>query len=92
MQAHLLDGVGDVGPGEGQVLEHAGQAPVERCVCDWGLVVLKELRLSVGRRGAGLAIGHASSLQDVEGILALVEEETLRLALGSDALEMVKRP
>jgi hypothetical protein len=24
MQAHLLDGVGDVGPGEGQVLERAG--------------------------------------------------------------------
>lgn len=40
MQAHLLDGVGDVGPREGQVLEHAGQVPVERHVDDWGLVGL----------------------------------------------------
>jgi hypothetical protein len=28
MQAHLLDGVGDVGPGEREVLERAGEAPV----------------------------------------------------------------
>jgi hypothetical protein len=30
MQAHLLDGVGDVKPGEGEVLERAGQTPVGR--------------------------------------------------------------
>jgi hypothetical protein len=28
MQAHLLEGVGDVRPEEGEVLERAGQAPV----------------------------------------------------------------
>jgi hypothetical protein len=48
VQAHLLDGVGDVRPGEGQVLE--------------GIVILRELCLSVDRRGAGLAVGHASPL------------------------------
>jgi hypothetical protein len=62
MQAHLLDGVGDVGPGEGELLEHAGQAPVGRHVGDRGPVVLRELRLSVYRCGAGLVVGHASSL------------------------------
>jgi hypothetical protein len=30
VQAHLLDGVGDVGPGEGQILEGVDQAPVGR--------------------------------------------------------------
>ena len=36
--------------------------------------------------GAGLAVGHASSpLRDVDGVLALVEEETLRPTLGDDA-------
>jgi hypothetical protein len=35
-------------------------------------VVLRELRLGVDRRGAGLAVGHASPLQDVDGVLALV--------------------
>jgi hypothetical protein len=89
MQAHLLDDVCDVGPGEGEVLEHAGQAPVGRRVGDRRPVVLRELCLSVDRRGAGPAVRHASPLQDVDGILALVEEETLRPALGGDAKEVV---
>jgi hypothetical protein len=62
MQAHLLDDVGDVGPREGEVLEHASQAPVRRRVGDRGPIVLIDLRLSVDKRGAGLAVGHASPL------------------------------
>jgi hypothetical protein len=31
-------------------------------------------------------------LQDVNGVLALEKEETLRLALGGEAEEVVKRP
>jgi hypothetical protein len=34
MQAHLLDGVGDVGPTKGEVLQRAGQAQVRRRVGD----------------------------------------------------------
>jgi hypothetical protein len=56
MEADLLDGVGDVGPGEGEVLERAGQAPVRCHVGDRGVIVLRELRLSVNRCGAGLAV------------------------------------
>jgi hypothetical protein len=89
MQAHLLDDVCDVGPGEGEVLERAGQAPVGRHVGDRRPGVLRELRLSVDRRGARLAVRHANPLQDVDGVLALVEEETLRPALGGDAEEVV---
>jgi hypothetical protein len=62
VEAHLLNSVGDVRPREGQVLESASQAPVERRVSDRGPVVLIELRLSVDRRGAGLAVGHANLL------------------------------
>jgi hypothetical protein len=40
----------------------------------------------------GFAVGHASPLQDVNGVLALVEEETLRSALDGDTEEVVKRP
>jgi hypothetical protein len=83
MEAHLLNGVGDVGLGEGEVLECAYQAQVRRCVGDWRVVVLRELRLGVNRRGAGLAVGHASPLQNVDGVLTLVQEETLGLAFGS---------
>jgi hypothetical protein len=48
--------------------------------------------LSVDRRGAGLAARHASPLQNVDGVLALVEEETLRPALGGDVEEVVEGP
>jgi hypothetical protein len=89
MQAHLLDGVSDVGPREGEVLERAGKAPVGRRVGDRRPVVLRELGLGVDRHGARLAVRHASPLQDVDGVLALVEEETLRPALGGDAEEVV---
>jgi hypothetical protein len=92
VQAHLLDGVGDVGPREGEVLERAGHAPVGRRVGDRGPVVLGELRLSVDRRGAGLAVGHVSPLQDVDGVLALVKEEPLGSAFVSDAKELVEGP
>jgi hypothetical protein len=57
-----------------------------------GVVVLGELRLGVNRRGAGLAVGHANPLQNVDGVLTLVQEETLGPAFGSDAVEVMERP
>jgi hypothetical protein len=51
-----------------------------------GGAVLRELRLSVHRHGAGLAF------QDVDGVLALVKENTLVPTLGGDAEEVVERP
>jgi hypothetical protein len=90
VQAHMLDG--DVGPEEGDVLERAGEAPVGRRVSDRGPVDLRELHLSVDECGAGLAVGHASPLQDVDSVLAQVEEETLRPTLGGDAEEVVQGP
>jgi hypothetical protein len=40
MQAHLLNGVGDVRPEEGEVLERTGQALVGRRIGDRGPIVL----------------------------------------------------
>ena len=92
MKAHLLNGVDDVGPKEGEVLECACQAPVRCRVDDRGAIVLRELRLGVNRRGAGLAVGHASPFQNVDGVQTLVQEETLRPTFGSDAEEVTERP
>jgi hypothetical protein len=84
LKAYLLNDLGDVWPGESKVLEHACQAPVRRRVGDWGPVILRELRLSVNKSGAGLVVGHASLLQNVDGVLFLVQEEILGPAFGSD--------
>jgi hypothetical protein len=62
MEAHLLDGVSDVGTREGKVLERACQAPVRCRVGDRGPIVLRVLRLSVDRRRVGLAVRHANPL------------------------------
>jgi hypothetical protein len=78
--------------GESEVLGHAGQTPVRCRVGDRGPVVLRELRLSVDGRGTGLAVGHASPLQNVDGILTLVQEETQGPTFGGDAEEVVEGP
>jgi hypothetical protein len=85
MEAHLLGGFGDVGPGEGDVPERAYQALVRRRIDDRGPIILRELCLSVDMHGTGLAVRHASSLQNVDGILALVQEETLGPVFRGDA-------
>jgi hypothetical protein len=60
----MLNGVGDVGHGEGEVPRYwsTDLASIGRHVGDQGHVVLRELRLSANRCGAGLAVGHASPL------------------------------
>jgi hypothetical protein len=78
VEAHLLDRVGKVGSGEGEVLESPNQATVGSRVADGGPHIGGDLGLSVDRHGAGLAVAHASTLKDVPSILALVEEEAVK--------------
>jgi hypothetical protein len=76
--AHLLDCVGNVGPGEGEVLENPSQAAVGSRVADGGAHVRGDLGLSVDWHGAGLVVAHASTLKAVPSILTPVEEEVVR--------------
>jgi hypothetical protein len=52
-----MDRVGDVGPGEREVLKGASEAPVGCHVVDQ--TVVRELLMSVDKREARLAIGHS---------------------------------
>jgi hypothetical protein len=91
MEVDLLDGVGDVGADERQVLE----GPDEALELTW---------ISNRRPGSGsvldmcvhghrdwLAVHHASMLKDVESKLALSEEESISLMLYGDPQKVVKR-
>jgi hypothetical protein len=91
VEAHLLDRIGNVGLGEGEVLENPSQAVVGSRVVDGGPHVRGDLGPSVDRHGAGLAVAHASMLKDVSSILALVEEEVIGLLLYWDVKEVVER-
>jgi hypothetical protein len=59
MWRHTWDDVGDVRPSKGEV---PSQAAVHSWVTDGGAHVRGDLGLSVDRRGAGLAIAHASAM------------------------------
>jgi hypothetical protein len=54
VEAHLLDHVGNVRYGEGEVLESPNKATIGSRVIGWGPHVGGDLGLSVDRRGVGL--------------------------------------
>jgi hypothetical protein len=81
VEAHLLDHVGDIGPGEGEVLRIPGQVAVGGRVTDGGAHVRGDLGMSVNRHGAGLAVAHANALVDIPSVLTLVEEEAFNSLL-----------
>jgi hypothetical protein len=68
VEAHLLDHIGNVGPGEGEVLESPNKVAVGSRVANGGGGLMSE---------ETLAVAHASTLKDVPSILALVEEEVV---------------
>jgi hypothetical protein len=46
--------------------------------------------LGVNRSGAGVAVSHRGSLQDIKSILPLVKKDPGRMRLNSDPEEVVK--
>src|SRR6185295_8892030 len=90
METDLLNSVGEIRPGEGEVLQSAGQTPVGSRIIHQSTQISRQLRLSVDWSGAGLAISHPSPLQNVKGILPLVKEKTRWARLNSDAQEVVE--
>jgi hypothetical protein len=83
VNAHLLDGVSDVGSGEDELLQGPSKAAVGSRISDGGGCG-KYLALHVHWGHTGLALGHASALEEVDGVLSLVKEHDLGPALDGD--------
>jgi hypothetical protein len=92
MEADLLDGIGDVGSGERQVLEGPNEAPKVSRISNRRPKSGRDLGLHVHGHRDWLAVHHASALKDVVSELALSEEESIYLMLYGDPQKMVKRP
>src|SRR6185295_1760174 len=90
METDLLNIVGEIRPGECEVLQSAGQTPVGSRISHRITQISRQLRLSVDRSGAGLTISHPNPLQNIECVLPLVKEKTRRARLNSDAQEVVE--
>jgi hypothetical protein len=89
VEAHLLNHVGDVRPGEGKVLKSPNQVMVGSQVTNGSGHVGGDLVLSVEWCGAGLAATHANVLKYVPSVLALLHVEAIEALLHRDAKEVV---
>ena len=90
IETDLLNSVGEIRPGEGEVLQSAGQTPVDSRINHRITQISRQLRLSVDKSGAELAISHPRPLQDIKCVLPLVKEKSRRARLNSDAQEVVE--
>jgi hypothetical protein len=88
VKTHLLDCIGDVRPGEGEVLEALDPATVGSWVTDRDTRVRGDLHLSVNRHGVVLAVGPTSMLKDIQSIQVLLHEEVVVSLLHKDAKEV----
>lgn len=75
MEAHLLDCVGDVIADEDEVLKSPNETAEIHRVDNWHAVSGRKHGANVNGSGAGLAINHASVVQDVKAALVLTEEK-----------------
>jgi hypothetical protein len=92
VEADLLNGVGNVGAGERQVLEGPDEAPEVSQISNMRLGLDRDLGLRVHWHQNQLAVHHASSLKNIESKLTLSEEESASLMLYGDPQEMMEGP
>jgi hypothetical protein len=78
-----LNCIGDIWPGEGEVLKSPSKTAVLAGIGD-RVTISKELRVSIHRSAACLAVIHTSPLQYLQHILALREKKTVTAALNTD--------
>jgi hypothetical protein len=90
MEVDLLDSIGEVRPGESEVLLVCSKTPIGSRIGHNITQSSRQLHLSVNRSGARLAVSHPSMLQDIKGILTLVKEKTSLTGLNYHAQEVVK--
>jgi hypothetical protein len=91
VEAHLLNGVGDVGARECQPLEGTSEAPVIRGILNRRTVCC-QLRTNLHRCGGRLALGHPSAVQNLQHVLALREKQTGPVTLNVHPQKVVEFP
>jgi hypothetical protein len=86
----LLDNICQVEASERRILQCADEAPLLGRISNGCAIGGRELGASVNMSRCRLTLGHACSLQEVNGILPLGEEEAVNGARDGDAEEVVK--
>jgi hypothetical protein len=89
-QTHLLDRIRQVRPCEGQILQRTSEAAVLRGVGDGWTIFGGQFGLGVHGRRGGMALRHACTLEKLNSILTLREEQAISRARDGDAEKVVK--
>ena len=90
VKTDLLNGICEIRPGEGEILQGTGKASVGSTISHGITQISRQLRLSIDRSGAWLAISHPSPLQNIKCILSLVKEKARRAMLNNNTQEVVE--
>ena len=91
MKTHLLHSILDLQSSQSEVLESTNDRPVESSIRSRRTICGRELGLCVNRHSGGLAVKHASALQELMSVLPLMKEEAIRTAHHLDTEEVVQR-
>jgi hypothetical protein len=71
VQADLLDSIGNIRPGEGQILKCTTKAAIGSGVSNWRTSICRDFGTSINGGGAGLAVIHSVAAENVQSILPL---------------------
>jgi len=88
-QADLLHCICEIRPSQREVLKGAGKTPVLSGVGDWRALCGRELGSSVNWCRNRVTLGQACTLEKIQRILALREEEAVGGARDGDPQEVV---
>jgi len=88
-QADLLHCICEIRPSQREVLKGAGKTPVLGGVGDWRALCGRELGSSVNWCRSRVTLGHACTLEKIQRVLALREEEPVGGARDGDPQEVV---
>jgi len=91
-EAHLLNGVGDVGPSQREILQSSSKAAVLGSILHRSPIRSRELGTSVHRSRCRVTLGHASTLEQIHSVLVLREEEAVNRTRDRDLEEVMKIP
>ena len=76
-EAHLLNRICQIWSSQGEVLKGPSKASVLRAVLELGVVLCRELGMSVNGSRCRVTLSHASTLKKIQGILSLRQEQAL---------------
>jgi len=90
MQAYLRNNIGDIRMSKSEILQSTSDTAVVSRIRHRRTISGRQLGVSVHRSAAGLAVTHASAVQDIQQIMSLGKKHAIITTLNSNTRKMLK--